>query len=259
MSPAHAVGTSLEHRIVEGGCLCRAIRYRVTGEPRSCSVCHCRSCRLASGATPVAWFVVQRSQLVFLAGKPNALQSSPPVTRRFCGECGTPLTYEHAGDPDAVEITTATLDNPETFPPTKEIWLAHKVPWVATNPDLEHFSRESSRAHDTDGDGCYAAAWEFMVSASADSEFRRHYGPTGSWAVLFRKDPMYIETLLLKDSAVSGRYITVDRWRSASAYRSFRERYSQEYDALDRDCQKLTLREAELGAFLDLSNDRSSD
>jgi len=202
----------------------------------------------------VAWFVVQRSQLVFLAGRPSAYRSSPPVTRRFCGQCGTPLTYEHADDPAAVEITTATLENPETFPPTKEIWLAHKVPWVATNPRLEHRSRESGGTQDTDMDESYATAWEFMVSAAADSEFRRHYGPTGSWVELFRKDPMYIETLLLKDSSVSGRYITVDRWRSSRAYRSFRERFSDEYDALDRACQKLTIRENELGAFLDLSN-----
>ena len=255
MSPARAMGSSLEHRIVEGGCLCGSIRYRVTGEPRSCSVCHCRSCRLASGATPVAWFVVQRSQFVFLAGKPNALQSSPPVTRRFCGQCGTPLTYEHTDDPAAIEITTATLDNPETFPPTKEIWLAHRVPWVATNPDLEHVSGESSGTHDTEMDGCYATVWEFVVSGSADTEFRQHYGPNGTWVELFRQDPAYIETLLLKDSSVPGRYLTIDRWRSSSAYRSFRERFSQQYDVLDRACQKLTIHEAALGSFLDLAND----
>ena len=253
MSPSHAVQPPSEQLIVEGGCLCGAIRYRVTGEPRSCSICHCRSCRLSSGATPVAWFVIQRAQFIFLAGQPNALRSSPPVTRRFCGECGTALTYEHADDPTAIEITTATLDSPETFPPTKEIWLEHKVAWVATNPGLEHFSGESSTMHATNIDGCFASVWEFMVSASAETEFRRHYGPDGSWVRLFRQDPMYIDTLLLKDSSVSGRYLTIDRWRSSSAYRSFRERFSQEYDALDTACQKLTIHEAELGAYLDVS------
>jgi hypothetical protein len=138
---------SLENLIVEGGCLCGAIRYRVTGRPHSRSVCYCRSCRLSSGATPVAWFVVQRSQFVFLSGKPNEFHSSPPVTRRYCGACGTPLTYEHVDDQAAIEITTATLDQPETFPPTKEIWLAQRIAWVATNPNLEHFSGVSSRTH----------------------------------------------------------------------------------------------------------------
>jgi hypothetical protein len=46
----------------EGGCLCGSIRYQVKGAPRSSSVCFCRSCRLASGAPSVAWFVVGRNQ-----------------------------------------------------------------------------------------------------------------------------------------------------------------------------------------------------
>jgi hypothetical protein len=98
----------------------------------------------------VAWFVVERSQFVFLSGKPSEFQSSPPVTRRHCGACGTPLTYEHRDDPTAIEITTATLDHPETFPPTKEIWLTQRVGWAATNSNLEHFSGESSGPHVTD-------------------------------------------------------------------------------------------------------------
>jgi hypothetical protein len=48
--------------VSEGGCLCGAVRYRITGEPRSSSTCFCRSCRLASGATPVAWLVVGLGQ-----------------------------------------------------------------------------------------------------------------------------------------------------------------------------------------------------
>ena len=39
---------------VEGGCLCGAIRYRVSGEPLARSLCHCRSCRLGAGAPSVA-------------------------------------------------------------------------------------------------------------------------------------------------------------------------------------------------------------
>lgn len=63
-------------------------------------------------------------------------------------------------------------------------------------------------------DGCYASVWEFEVSASTEAEFRRHYGPNGSWVELFRQDPAYIETLLLKDISVPGRYLTIDRWQS---------------------------------------------
>jgi heme-degrading monooxygenase HmoA len=102
-------------------------------------------------------------------------------------------------------------------------------------------------------DGHYASIWEFEVSASTEAEFRRYYGPNGSWVELFRRDPAYIEMLLLKDISVPGRYLTIDRWRSLEDYQSFRERVSQQYAALDDICEKLTIRETELGAFIDLS------
>ena len=39
-----------------GGCLCGAIRYRITGAPVEALYCHCRMCRRAHGAPVVAWF-----------------------------------------------------------------------------------------------------------------------------------------------------------------------------------------------------------
>jgi PhnB protein len=132
---------------VEGGCLCGAIRYRFHGTPSSISICHCQSCRRASGAPAVSWIVISRLQFTLLSGNPVAYQSSANVLRGFCGKCGTQLTYEHDSAPDTVELTTASLDQPSAMEPTKEIWLADKLPWVAVNQDLEHHSDESSPAN----------------------------------------------------------------------------------------------------------------
>ena len=44
---------------------------------------------------------------------------------------------------DTIDVTTATLDRPEQFPPTREIWIEHKVPWATLNPDLRHYPRTS--------------------------------------------------------------------------------------------------------------------
>ena len=123
---------------VEGGCLCGKVRYKVAGIPKSSSVCHCTSCRRACGAQSVAWLVVNRSQFTLFAGEMSTFQSSVPVNRGFCSECGTSLTYEHADDLSEIEITTATLGHPEHFEPTKEIRLSEKVSWVVVNPALRH-------------------------------------------------------------------------------------------------------------------------
>jgi heme-degrading monooxygenase HmoA len=95
----------------------------------------------------------------------------------------------------------------------------------------------------------FTYVWEFEVSPAHQAEFERHYGPGGSWVQLFSRAPGYLGTLLLKDTATAGRYLTVDRWESEAAYRSFRARLAQEYDALDRLCDGLTVRETPLGDF----------
>lgn len=128
---------------VEGGCLCGAIRYRVEGTPSSISICHCRSCRLASGAPTVSWFVVSRTQFKLLSGGLTTHQSSKPVHRGFCGKCGTQLTYEHDSTANTIELTTASLDEPQRMPPTKEIWLSEKLPWAVVNENLSRHFEDS--------------------------------------------------------------------------------------------------------------------
>ena len=128
---------------LQGGCLCGAIRYRVEGTPSSISICHCRSCRLASGAPAVSWFVVSRAQFKLLSDTLTIHRSSKPVQRGFCRNCGTQLTYVHESAPGTVELTTASLDEPGRLQPTKEIWLSEKLPWVAVNANLEHHSEDA--------------------------------------------------------------------------------------------------------------------
>jgi hypothetical protein len=135
----------------QGGCLCGTIRYRITGLPVAQSLCHCRSCRLAAGAPSVAWIVVRRSEFMIVTGEPVRFRSSPSVVRTFCGKCGTPLTYQNDDSPGTIDVTTATLDLPEAFPPTREIWLEHKLAWERANENMQQFPRSSSkRSSDTE-------------------------------------------------------------------------------------------------------------
>jgi hypothetical protein len=129
---------------IEGGCSCGAIRYRVAGTPSSISICHCESCRRASGAPTVSWFVISRQQFTLLSGSPASHRSSAHVHRGFCAKCGTQLTYRHDSAPDIVELTTASLDQPSGLQPTKEIWLSDKLPWVAVNQDLDQHAEEGA-------------------------------------------------------------------------------------------------------------------
>jgi hypothetical protein len=125
----------------EGGCLCGLVRYRITGAPISSCLCHCISCRRATGAPTVAWLTVERGQLEIFLGSPRSLQSSPEVLRRFCGGCGTALTYENSKNPLTIDITTLSLDDPNCFPPDDEVWVEHKVSWQITDPSRGLYPR----------------------------------------------------------------------------------------------------------------------
>lgn len=133
-------------QISEGGCLCSAIRYRIRGAPLSTIICHCATCRRANAAPTVAWLTVDRTQFEMLSGHPSSYRSSPGVIRRFCGICGSQITYESATSPGTIDVTTASLDKPSIFPPSSEVWLEHKVPWQPINETLDQFLHGSAAA-----------------------------------------------------------------------------------------------------------------
>jgi hypothetical protein len=126
-----------------GGCLCGAIRYRVTGPPRATTLCHCESCRRATGGPSLAWTVFDRDRVEIVRGALAVHASSPGVERGFCGYCGTSLTYRRADHPGELDVTTASLDDPQAFPPTKEIWVEERLSWIAPNPALTQFAHSS--------------------------------------------------------------------------------------------------------------------
>ena len=126
-----------------GGCLCGAVRYRVSGPPRALSLCHCRSCRLAAGAPSLAWAIFPEDQVAITAGTLATFESSPGVTRGFCGRCGTSLAYARANRPGLFDVTTASLDDPNAFAPLKEIWTEERLAWVAPSLSIPQFAQFS--------------------------------------------------------------------------------------------------------------------
>jgi hypothetical protein len=128
---------------LDGGCLCGAVRYRVTGPAGSSSTCFCTTCRRASGASPVAWFVVSVERFEWLQGESTTYRSSPKVRRDFCGRCGTPIAYRHDDASGEIELTTCTLDEPSRMRPTHEIWHEDRIAWVASDPALPHHPRSA--------------------------------------------------------------------------------------------------------------------
>jgi hypothetical protein len=82
-----------------------------------------------------------RGQVEILSGHPRTYRSSQGVVRQFCGACGSQLSYETITSPTTIDITTVSLDNPNLFPPTLEVWLDHRLTWQTANHTLAQYPR----------------------------------------------------------------------------------------------------------------------
>jgi hypothetical protein len=133
----------MSERAAIGGCLCGAIKVRATGEPECVLYCHCSDCRKATGA-PVSIFAGYSAEQVEIErGVPGSYESSPGVRRSFCGECGTPLSYEDERLPGEVYLHAGIFDEPELFRPKLHGWDSQRLGWLHISDDLPRYEKSS--------------------------------------------------------------------------------------------------------------------
>lgn len=103
---------------LEGGCYCGALRYRAEGDPVFKGQCHCRECQYISGGHPNVITAMPEAGFQYVKGTPKQFRRTDlptPVTREFCGDCGTHILSKAPGLPGAVLIKVGTFDDPATF------------------------------------------------------------------------------------------------------------------------------------------------
>ncbi|WPZ35697.1 GFA family protein [Thalassobaculum sp. OXR-137] len=118
-----------------GGCLCGHVRYRTTGTPLRPHYCHCRMCQQATGGPFAALVGFDRGSFEWTGAEPKRYRSSSLAQRGFCGECGTPLTYEREGAAH-VSVTIPSLDRPDAIPPQAHWGVESRLSWPKIDDGL---------------------------------------------------------------------------------------------------------------------------
>jgi hypothetical protein len=127
---------------MEGGCHCGAVRYKITGEPITHTLCHCTDCRSHAGAPMVGWIMFQENQVIITKGTTKTYQSSQHGRREFCLNCGTGLFYKNQEIlPNITDIQSGTLDNPNLVPAHCHIQTAERISWLSNINNLPEFER----------------------------------------------------------------------------------------------------------------------
>ena len=92
--------------MVEGSCLCGAVRDTVDGPLRPVIACHCAQCRKTSGHHVAA--TSARREAVTVTGAVSWYRSSDTARRGFCPVCGSNLFWDGPGT--HLSIMAGTLD-----------------------------------------------------------------------------------------------------------------------------------------------------
>jgi hypothetical protein len=116
---------------LKGGCMCGAVRYELKSDPFDCGWCHCRTCQLTSGAPAMVFASVVEGDLAWTQGeeKVKSVASSSFGHRSFCGDCGTPFLMKVNHQPETVDFSVATLDEPESIAPGFHIFWESRIGW----------------------------------------------------------------------------------------------------------------------------------
>ena len=129
-----------------GGCSCGAVHFEAHSAPTFVCVCHCHSCRKATGGAMVPWATFKASDVHITQGHLEERWSSPGVTRGHCARCGTSLSYRHERRPGEIDLTIESMDKPRSFRPTAHIWVEDKLPWIVIGDDLPQYPKTASGA-----------------------------------------------------------------------------------------------------------------
>jgi hypothetical protein len=130
---------------IQGGCYCGALRYRASGDPVFKGQCHCRECQYISGGNPNLVVGLPEAQFTYVEGSPKQFRRrdlETPVTREFCGECGTHILAKSPALPGTVIVKVGTFDDPSVFEaPQVAIFLIDKQPFHHVPDGIPTFER----------------------------------------------------------------------------------------------------------------------
>ena len=126
-----------------GGCACGAVRYRLASDPFDAGWCHCRTCQLNSGSPAMAFATVPVGDFRFTQGEDlvGTFASSDFGHRKFCSQCGTPFLMQVNHQPETVDFSIATLDEPDGVVPGFHIFYASRIAWAPAADEAPRHDR----------------------------------------------------------------------------------------------------------------------
>ena len=131
--------------MIEGSCLCGAVRFAIDGRVSPLQYCHCRRCQKASGGAFVAAVAARSEHFRWLAGEDlvevfalPVRDEPPPYRTAFCRQCGSPVPIVDRERPFAI-IQAGALDGQPEITPFRHIFVSLNPPWYEIRDEIPQF------------------------------------------------------------------------------------------------------------------------
>lgn len=120
---------------LDGGCSCKAVRYKLTASPLIVHACHCRDCQRISGSAFVINIWIEKEFVQTSGAIPKSFLLEGGGGRNhevfFCRKCGAYVwSRYHRAPGDALFVRAGTLDKPEAVTPDVHVYTRSKLPWL---------------------------------------------------------------------------------------------------------------------------------
>lgn len=134
---------------MKGGCYCGDLRFEITADPVHKGQCHCRECQYFASGGMNYYFVVPETAFAYVQGTPATFTRTDledPVTREFCGRCGTPILTRRPRFPMAI-VKAGVLDDPSQYGDSDmAIFMKDAQPFHVVQDDKLQFDGMPPRA-----------------------------------------------------------------------------------------------------------------
>jgi hypothetical protein len=103
---------------ITGRCYCGELAYEAEGDPVFKAQCHCRECQYLTGGAENYFMLMPVAGFAYVKGTPKTFTRSDlpkPVTREFCGTCGTQIVTRPPSSPGLLVLKVGTMDDPKLY------------------------------------------------------------------------------------------------------------------------------------------------
>ena len=126
--------------MLEGGCQCGQIRYRLATAPIFVNCCHCRQCQQLSGSAFAINAMIEADRVELIGDGDAASGLEDREGAIHCSACSTLLWALHPMFGEGILFVRAgTLDEGERLPPDAHFFIRSKHPWIILPEGVPQF------------------------------------------------------------------------------------------------------------------------